>query len=66
MSILNHGEPPSSTSSRVVSKVHSHRVVHGDLKPSNWLWDAQREVPILCDFDPRFMGQGEKTVLTIL
>lgn len=34
-----------------VAHVHSHRVVHGDLKPSNWLWDAQREVPILCDFE---------------
>lgn len=34
-----------------VARVHSHKVVHGDLKPSNWLWDEKRGIPILCDFE---------------
>ena len=36
---------------QVGAEVHSHGVVHGDLKPSNWLWDGKSKVPILCDFE---------------
>ena len=26
--------------------VHAHRVVHGDLKPSNWLWDKLQKAAV--------------------
>eukprot|EP00913_Durusdinium_trenchii_P016533 g15538.t1 len=34
-----------------IAHVHSHGIVHGDLKPSNWLYDGKNKVPILCDFE---------------
>lgn len=34
-----------------VAHVHGHKIVHADLKPSNWLWDSRNKVPILCDFE---------------
>eukprot|EP00928_Gymnodinium_smaydae_P015279 TRINITY_DN15617_c0_g2_i1.p1 TRINITY_DN15617_c0_g2~~TRINITY_DN15617_c0_g2_i1.p1 ORF type:complete len:454 (+),score=90.39 TRINITY_DN15617_c0_g2_i1:3-1364(+) len=34
-----------------VSQLHSRGFVHGDLKPSNWLWDNEDKIPLLCDFE---------------
>ncbi|CAE8722027.1 unnamed protein product, partial [Polarella glacialis] len=45
-----------------VSHMHSYGpsgVVHGDLKPSNWLWDADSSSPLLCDFETAKDRGGE-------
>lgn len=60
----NYGEPAEAglvddrmpcriahTMTQSVAHVHAHRVVHGDLKPSNWLWDKLQKAPCLCDFE---------------
>jgi len=34
-----------------VEHLHTSQVIHGDLKPSNWLWDPHTKLPLLCDFE---------------
>lgn len=36
---------------QAVAFVHSQGYVHGDLKPRNWLWDAESMLPRLIDFE---------------
>ena len=34
-----------------VDHMHSHGIVHGDLKLENWLWDQKHGLPCVCDFE---------------
>jgi serine/threonine protein kinase len=34
-----------------IAHVHSCHCVHGDVKPSNWLWDDELKVPLLADLE---------------
>lgn len=43
-----------------VSWVHSQNVVHGDLKPANFLWDSKLMLPRLHDFETAMEVQEEE------
>lgn len=51
-----------------VAHIHGIDVVHGDLNPSNWLWDDTVGLPCLCDFETAKDcaagdGRGSKEVM---
>lgn len=35
----------------IIGSVHEHRVIHKDIKPSNIIWDKERDIVQLIDFD---------------
>ncbi|CAK0890012.1 unnamed protein product [Prorocentrum cordatum] len=47
-----------------VAHMHTHNVVHGDLNPSNWLWDGGKELPRLIDFETAVEAPTEGVAAT--